>query len=489
MQKVARRVEPPQGASAELKPLPLLIGGELESGSSVEDVRSPYTGEIVGRACIGSAEDVRRAIHAAAGAARAAREMPSHARAAVLERIRAGLLSRRDRLVELLALEAGKPVSAGRLEVDRMLFVFDVAAEESKRMGGELLPLDLVAAGERRWGLTRRFPIAPIAGIVPFNFPLLLTAHKLAPAIACGATIVMKPPPQDPLTSLLLAEVLAESGYPAGGLSVVPCSVADAAPLLDDPRVRMVSFTGSARAGWAIRRQASRMKVVLELGGNAAVVVEPDADLEHVATRCALGGYAYAGQSCISVQRILVHEDVHDEFVERFTERVEALTAGDPLEESTDVGPLIDEGSAQRAQTWIEEAVRDGARLATGGQRTGTMLQPTVLLDTRPDMKVNCEEVFAPVTTVRPYARFDAALEAVNDSPYGLQAGLFTRDIGRIWRAFEMLEVGGIVINDIPGFRVDHMPYGGVKDSGQGREGVRYAMEEMTEIRLLTLAP
>ncbi|HEY7530924.1 MAG TPA: aldehyde dehydrogenase family protein [Gemmatimonadota bacterium] len=467
---------------------PFLLAGELVEGGPGWDVRSPWSGEVVGRAAAGSSADVRRAIAAAAEAAREARAMPSHARATVLDRIHAGLLERRDEVAALLAREAGKPVTSARLEIDRALFVFETAGEEAKRIGGEVLPLDLVPAGEGRWGVTRRFPLAPISAITPFNFPVLLAAHKLAPAIACGATIVLKPPPQDPLSSLVLAEIVQSAGYPAGAVSVVPCSVEDAAPLLDDPRVRMVTFTGSARVGWMIRERAVRKKVALELGGNAAILVEPDADLDLAAARCTLGGYSYAGQSCISVQRILVHEDVYDAFVERFVARVAALRTGDPLDETTDVGPLIDEANAVRAQSWIEEAVRGGAVLATGGGRNGAVLDPTVLLDTTSGMRVNCEEVFAPVTTVRRYREFDEALEELNASPYGLQAGLFTHDLRRVRRAFEQAEVGGLIVNDISGFRVDHMPYGGVKESGHGREGVRYAIEEMTEMRLLVLS-
>jgi acyl-CoA reductase-like NAD-dependent aldehyde dehydrogenase len=414
--------------------------------------------------------------------------MPSHARAAVLGRIRAGLLERREELATLLAHEAGKPVKSARLELDRTIFVFQIAEEEAKRIGGEVLPLDLLPAGEGRWGITRRFPLAPISAITPFNFPVLLAAHKIAPAIACGATMVLKPPPQDPLSTLAMSEVLQTAGYPPGALSIVPCSVEDAAPLLEDPRVRMVTFTGSARVGWMIRERAARKKVALELGGNAGILVEPDADLDLAAARCVLGGYSYAGQSCISVQRILVHEDVYDEFVERFVTRVGALRTGDPLDEATDVGPLIDEANAARAQSWIEEAVRAGAVLATGGGRRGSVLEPTVLLETSRGMRVNCEEVFAPVTTVRPYHEFEDALDELNASPYGLQAGLFTNDLRRVRRAFEEAEVGALVVNDISGFRVDHMPYGGVKESGQGREGVRYAIEEMTEMRLLILS-
>jgi glyceraldehyde-3-phosphate dehydrogenase (NADP+) len=299
---------------------------------------------------------------------------------------------------------------------------------------------------------------------------------------------VLKVPPQDPLATLLLGEIVRESGYPAGALSILLCSNEVAAPLIDDPRVRMITFTGSARAGWAIRSRAPTKRVTLELGGNAAVIIEPDADLEHAVRRCVAGGYLYAGQSCISTQRILAHQSMYPRFTERFVTVVGALRTGDPMSETTDVGPMIDQANAVRAEEWIGEAVTAGARVATGGRRDGAILQPTVLLDTTGGMRVNCEEIFAPVTTVRPYADFDAAVAAVNDSRYGIQAGLFTNDMRIILRTFERLEVGGLVVNDVPGFRVDHAPYGGVKESGQGREGVRYAIEGMTELKLLVLS-
>jgi acyl-CoA reductase-like NAD-dependent aldehyde dehydrogenase len=278
-----------------------------------------------------------------------------------------------------------------------------------------------------------------------------------------------------------------QSGYPTGAISILPCSNDDAAPLLDDVRVRMITFTGSGRVGWMIRQRAPMKRVTLELGGNAAVMIEPDADIDRAVERCVVGGYLYAGQSCISTQRILVHDDVYERFVERFVARVGALRTGDPLADTTDVGPMIDQANAERAEAWIAEARAAGARVAVGGRRTGAVLEPAVLLDTAGDMRVNCQELFAPVTTVRRYADFDAAIADVNDSPYGLQAGLFTNDMRRILRAFELVEVGGLVINDVPGYRVDHAPYGGVKESGHGREGVRYAIEEMTELRLLVL--
>jgi glyceraldehyde-3-phosphate dehydrogenase (NADP+) len=450
------------------------------------DVHAPFDGKLVGRAPISGRDDVVSAIAAADRAAPAARALPAWRRAEVLHRVAEGLHAAREDFARLLAAEAGKPVTAARVELDRAAFVFQTGAEEALRIGGELLPLDRMPHGTGRWGLTRRFPLSVVGAIVPFNFPALLAAHKLAPAVACGATIVLKTPPQDPLTPLRLGELFRDSGYPEGGVTVVNCSVENAAPLLDDPRIRVVTFTGSAHAGWEIRRQA-RKRVLLELGGNAGLIIEPDADLDRAVERSLIGGFGYAGQSCISVQRILVHRSIYDRFVERFVPRVAALRVGDPLEETTEVGPMIDEAAARRAEAWIVEAVSAGAQLATGGKRTGGLLQPTVLLDTTAAMKVNCEEVFAPVVTVRPYERFEDAMATVNDSPYGLQAGVFTNDLRKAWAAFETLEVGGVIVNDIPGFRVDHMPYGGVKQSGLGREGVRYAIEELTEQRLLVI--
>lgn len=464
-----------------------LLAGELRTGSTTWDIRSPFSGDLVGRAAVAGRAEVERAIDAAVAAAPVAAALPSHARAAVLDGIADAVVERKEALAQLLAAEAGKPLVAARTEVDRTVFVFRQGSEEATRLGGAVIPMDLMPHGEHRWGLTRRFPLAPIAAITPFNFPLLLAAHKLSPAIACGATMVLKPPPQDPLSTLALAEIVAAAGYPAGALSILPCSNDDAAPLLDDPRVRMITFTGSARVGWMIRQRAPTKRVVLELGGNAAVIIEPDADLAHAVKRCVFGGYSYAGQSCISTQRILVHERVYDEFVERFVAAVAALRTGDPLDEKTDVGPMIDEANAERAVSWITAAVTAGASIAVGGHRNGALVDPTVLLGTTSDMQVNCQEIFGPVTTVRRYTDFETALATLNDSPYGLQAGLFTHDMRRILRAFEVAEVGGLIINDVSGFRVDHMPYGGVKQSGTGREGVRYAIEDMTELKLLVL--
>ncbi len=466
---------------------PCLLAGELAAPGGWREIHAPWDGSLVGRAGVAGRDDVARAVAEAHRAAPAARALPAHRRAEILLGIHDGIREAREDLAFLLAREAGKPLAAARYELDRTLFVFRDAAEEAQRIGGEVIPLDRMPHGAGRWGLTRRFPLAPVSGIVPFNFPLLLTAHKLAPAIACGATIVVKTPPQDPLAVLRLAAIVRGAGYPAGAVSVVQCAVEDAAPMLDDPLVRMVSFTGSAKAGWEIRRRAARKKVLLELGGNAGVIVAADADVDRAVDRCVAGGFTYAGQSCISVQRILVQRAVYDDFLERFVPRVQALRTGDPLAAGTDVGPMIDEASARRAESWIADALAAGATALTGVGREGALLEPTVLTGTQPGLQVECEEVFAPVVTVRPYDALEDAFAALNDSAYGLQAGVFTRDLRTAWAAFEALEVGGVIVDDIPGFRVDHMPYGGVKASGLGREGVRYAIEEMTELRLLVL--
>lgn len=450
-------------------------------------IRAPHDGSEVGVCTLAGPEDVRAALDANVAAARACREMPAYERALALRRTGDELAAQREGLSRTLALEAGKPISQARVELDRAIALFRDAAEEATRIGGEVLPTDCVPGGKGRLALTRRFPLSPISGIVPFNFPILLAAHKIAPAMACGATITVKPPPQDPLAVLRLMEIVQASGYPDGGVRMVPCHVEVAQILIEDPRVRLITFTGSAAAGWAIRSKAGTKRVVLELGGNAGVIIEPDADLTWAASRCAVGGFTYAGQSCISTQRIYVHEDVFGAFVDAFLPKVAALKVGDVLDERTDVGPMISLDAAQRVERWIEEAKAGGAEVATGGTRQGAFLTPTVLLRTTPEMKVNCEEVFAPLVTVTPYRRLDDAIEAVNRSPFGLQAGVFTRDVRTLFRLHAELDVGGVNGNDMPGYRVDRLPYGGAKASGLGREGVRYAIEEMTELRVLTI--
>jgi acyl-CoA reductase-like NAD-dependent aldehyde dehydrogenase len=463
-----------------------LAGRWVEEGRPVE-IRSPYDGTPLAQIFEAGPAHVEKAIQSAVRAFGTTRHLPSFERQRVLRSIAREISSRKEEFARTLAQEAGKPIRAARTEVERAIFTFTVAAEESTRIYGEYLPLDWQQSAAGRWGLVRRFPIGPVAAITPFNFPLNLVAHKVAPAIASGSTIILKPAPQTPLSAFLLAEVVEQAGLPDGAFNVLPLSNQDAGLLVADERIKLISFTGSATVGWEVKRQAGKKKVVLELGGNAGVIVHGDADLKWAAERSVAGGFLYAGQTCISVQRILVERPVFPEFRELVLERVSKLKLGDPLDERTDVGPLIRESDALRASQWVEEAIQDGATLLVGGKRTGPMLEPTVLTGTRPHMKVNCQEIFAPVVTVEPYDDFALALRQINESPYGLQAGVFTRDARRIFEAYEQLEVGGVVAGDVPSFRIDHMPYGGVKDSGLGREGLRYSIEEMTEPKLLVM--
>jgi acyl-CoA reductase-like NAD-dependent aldehyde dehydrogenase len=463
-----------------------LDGKWIEEGELI-DICAPYDGAVIAHIHQGTREHAESAIAAAVKAFGTTRRLPAFERQRVLRRIASGIQERKQEFAQTLAQEAGKPIKNARIEVDRAIFTFNIAAEESVRGYGEYLPLDWQQHTAGRWGIVKRFPIGPIAGITPFNFPLNLLAHKAGPAIAAGCPIVIKPAPQTPLTALLLAEVVQHVGWPDGGFSVVPLSNGDAELLVTDERIKLISFTGSASVGWAIKNKAGKKKVVLELGGNAAVLVHSDADLAYAAERCVTGGFAYAGQSCISVQRILVEQSAYGKFTELLMAGVSMLKLGDPLDESSDIGPMIRESDAMRAADWIQEAVRGGARLLCGGKRTGTMLQPAVLTGTKSDMKVSCQEIFAPVVTVEPYNDFSSALKQVNSSPYGLQAGLFTHDAKLIFQAYEELDVGGLVAGDVPTFRIDHMPYGGVKDSGFGREGLRDSIQEMTEPKLLVM--
>ena len=477
---------------AELTIAPVATHGFFVDGRWMQDgdiveIRAPFDGSVIARVTQGRHEHAGAAIAAAVKAFGTTRRLPAFERQRVLRRISEGIAGRKEEFVRTLAQEAGKPIKAARTEVERSIFTFNVAAEESTRIYGEFLPLDWQEFTAGRWGIVRRFPLGPIAGITPFNFPLNLVAHKVAPAIAAGCSMVLKPAPQTPLCSLLLAEVVQQAGWPDGGLNVLPLSNEDASLLVTDERIKLISFTGSVPVGWDIKRRAGRKKVVLELGGNAAVIVHSDADLQYAVDRCVTGGFGYAGQTCISVQRIFVEHSVYGKFSDLLVEGVKKLKTGDPLDESTDVGPLIRESDAIRTANWIEEAVRGGARLLCGGRRYGMIVEPTVLTGTAADMKVNCQEVFGPVVTVEPYKNFDEALKRVNDSSFGLQAGIFTRDTKLLFQAYEELELGGLIAGDVPSFRIDHMPYGGVKDSGLGREGLRYAIEEMTEPKLLVM--
>ena len=462
----------------------LLNGEWLTDGRAVE-MRAPSDHRLLATITQPRREHLEAAIQVAASAFEVTRKLGAYERQRVLRTVAEGLTTRREEFARTLALEAGKPLKQARVEVERAIFTFTVAAEESTRIYGEWLPLDLQASTAGRWAIVRRFPIGPIATITPFNFPLNLVAHKWAPAIAAGCTIVHKPAPQTPLCSLMLAELVQDAGWPAGGLNVLPVSVEDAEAMIVDDRLKMLSFTGSAAAGWVLKKKAGKKRVALELGGNAGVIVHSDADIAYAVERCALGGFSYAGQTCISVQRIFAQRGIYSRFLDDFVPRVRKLRLGDPMDEATDLGPMISEAAAQRAVDWVEETVRQGAKLLCGGKRQGAMMEPTVLTATRSDQRVNCEEVFAPVVTVEAYDDFAEAIRRVNDSPYGLQAGVFTRDAKLLFTAFEELAVGGVIIGDVPSFRIDHMPYGGTKDSGLGREGLRYAIEEMTERKIL----
>jgi acyl-CoA reductase-like NAD-dependent aldehyde dehydrogenase len=465
-----------------------LLDGEFISDRKLQPVLSPQDQSVIAQVPQATADDVERAITAAERALHTTRRMPAYERQRILQRVAQTVKDRRDDFAQTIALEAGKPIKAARQEVERAILTFSLAAEEATRIYGETIPLDAIESGRGRWGIVRRFPLGPIAAITPFNFPLNLVGHKLAPAIACGCTVVLKPASQTPLSALMIGQAIQEAGWPAGALNALTMSNETAAPLITDDRLKLLTFTGSSTVGWQLKQQAGKKRVALELGGNAGVIIHSDADVAYAAERCVAGGFGYAGQSCISVQRIYVHSSVIDRFLSIFVPAVQKLRIGDVLDPSTDVGPLISEKDAKRVEEWIAEAVGGGARLLTGGKRRGSYIEPAVLTGTRAQMRVSCMEVFAPLVVVEPYDDFSAAVRRVNDSAYGLQAGVFTRDAKLINDAYEELEVGGVIAGDVPTFRIDSMPYGGTKDSGTGREGVRYAIEEMTERKLLVMA-
>jgi acyl-CoA reductase-like NAD-dependent aldehyde dehydrogenase len=425
---------------------------------------------------------------AAVAAFEKTRKMPAYERSAALRKISAGIAARRDELGRIIAIESGKPIRDALGEVDRAVLTFRLGSEEAERIGGEVIPLDLNAASRGRTGIVRRFPIGPIAGISPFNFPLNLAAHKLAPAIASGNPIVLKPPSKDPLTMLTVAEIVAEAGLPDGAVSILPMTRELGDRMVADDRFKLLTFTGSPAVGWSMKERAGRKRVVLELGGNAGVIVDRSAGLEWAVKRILVGAFSYAGQVCISVQRMFVHETIWDEFMARFVEGARNLKVGDPLDPQTDVGPMVDPRAAARTQEWVEEARALGGRVLLGGRANGSFFPPTILTDTPVQAKVCSNEAFAPLVVAFPFSDFDGAVRQVNDSFYGLQAGVFTNDLAHAWHAFEELEVGGVIVNDVPTYRIDHMPYGGSKDSGMGREGLRYAIEDMTELRIMVLA-
>lgn len=462
----------------------LLIGGDwLETGDWLE-VRSPYDGGLVGRVPSAGAGDARRAIDAAEQAM--LDPLPAHERAAILDRVAAALSDRQDELARTICAEAGKPMKAARVEASRAVSTFTMAAVEARKLAGEVVPMDASPAGQGKLALTLRVPVGVVAAISPFNFPLNLVAHKVAPALAAGCAVVLKPASQTPLSALLLAELETEAGLPPGWLNVVCGPAGEIGDVLvGDERVRLISFTGSAGVGWGIRERAPKKRVSLELGNATPVIVAADSDLDDVAARLAANAFSFAGQSCISVQRIYVERSAGERFLELFLTRVEALEVGDPADESTDVGPLIAQSERDRVLSWIDEARSRGAEILAGGTLEGEHLRPTVIWNAPADAKVSCEEVFGPVCTVAPYDTIDEAIALANGTRFGLQAGIFTSDVKVALRAAGALEFGGVTVNEAPTFRADQMPYGGVKDSGNTREGPAYAIREMTEERVV----
>ncbi len=466
---------------------PILVGSEWRETPTRQTVTNPFTETPIAEVCLARPADVEEAVTLSLKAFSSLARASSHTRATALHHLAGKLKEQKEDFAQTICLEAGKPITDARREVDRAIQTFSIACEEAKRIPGEVIPMDVSPGMERYLGLGQRVPIGPVLCITPFNFPLNLVAHKVAPCLAVGNPILLKPAPQTPLTALRLGRLFQELDLPEGTLSILPCENALAESMVRDPRIQALSFTGSAAVGWSLKDKAGKKRVLLELGGNAAVIVEPDADLHQAAQRCVTGGFSYSGQTCISVQRIYLHDEVYDTFLDRVLPLVESLPAGNPADDSTVIGPLIDERAAIRVETWIEEAVRQGARLRTGGTRHRSLMHPTVLTDVDSRMKISCEEVFGPVITLSRYQHLDQAFDMVNDSPYGLQAGIFTRNVDSIFRAYHALDVGTVLANEIPTFRADHMPYGGMKDSGLGREGVKYAIQELSDQKLLVL--
>ncbi|MGQ9631849.1 MAG: aldehyde dehydrogenase family protein [bacterium] len=464
----------------------MLIGGEWVDRDEVIEVRNPFDGSLIDAVPRANEDDVERAIQSAVRGFEIMRDLPAHQRSRILSKTAELIRERSEEFAVMIAKEVGKTIREARGEVSRAVQTFTLAAEEAKRICGETVPFDAAIGGERKMGFYIRVPVGVVLGITPFNFPLNLAAHKVAPALACGNSVILKPSSVTPLTDLMLGEVMLEAGLPGESLNIITgpgSSIGDL--LISDPRIRMVTFTGSSEVGVEIMRKAGLKRTAMELGSNSAVIVMDDADLPSAASRILVGGYAVAGQVCISVQRVIVHERVYKDFLDELVPLVKGLKVGNQLDEATDMGPMISEDSAKRAEQWIGEAVEAGARGLLDAKRDGALLTPTVLIDVSTDMKVFREEAFAPFVVVMPCEDLDEGIRLVNDSKYGLQAGICTRDIGRAFEASKRIEAGGVMINDVPAFRVDLMPYGGMKESGIGREGPKYAVEEMTEMKLV----
>lgn len=466
---------------------PYFIANKPEAPNQDLAVYDKFSGALATQVAMADASAIDRAIAAADAAAEPMRKMPAYKRQDVLNHCVKRFEERFEELAEALCIEAGKPIKDARGEVTRLIDTFRIAAEEAVRINGEVIPMDITARAEGYTGMWKRVPIGPCSFISPFNFPLNLAAHKVAPAIAAGCPFVLKPASLTPIGALIIGEVLAETDLPEGAFSVLPCHRGGAGLFTTDDRLKLLSFTGSPDVGWQLKAKAGKKPVVLELGGNAACVVDEGTDLDDATARIVFGAYYQSGQSCISVQRILVHDSLYDEMRDKLTAAVKALPMGDPKDENTFIGPMISEKEATRLHDWVVDAVEKGSTLLCGGERDGAMLQATLLENVAPDLDVNTQEAFGPVAILSRFSDFDDALKEVNNSDFGLQAGIFTRDIYKAQKAWDELEVGGVVIGDVPSWRVDHMPYGGVKDSGLGREGIRYAIEDMTEIRLMVV--
>jgi acyl-CoA reductase-like NAD-dependent aldehyde dehydrogenase len=470
--------------------LPLYLGGEWRGASSpsaILEVRNPFDNSFVGAVAKATEPEVDIAVERALVGFEKTRTLHSHERHEILSFIAARIAERKDEFADLLSMEVGKPISSARTEVTRSILTYQLAAEEARRIGGEVLPLDLNITGQNRYGIVRRFPIGVVLAIAPFNFPLNLVAHKVAPAIASGNAFILKPTSSAPIISLKLAEIIEASGYPTEAFSVLPCSSRVAETLVRDERIRMLSFTGSPSVGWPLKALAGRKKVLLELGGNAGVIVDRSANIEEAVRKNLFGSFVYSGQVCIKVQRIYVHADVYDDYVARFITATKEMKTGDPRDPATIIGPVITDEAATRILECINEACAQGAQVLAGGRHLGRVIEPTVLTNVSRTSKAFRTEIFGPVVTIHKFASIEEAVAGVNDSAFGLQAGIFSNDYANILYAYNNLEVGAVIVNENPTFRVDNMPYGGVKESGFGREGIRYAIEEMTEPKMLAM--
>ncbi len=472
-----------------MKRYKFILGGEWREGREELPVEDKYSGEIFAQVSLAGPEDIEEAIARAYQSRKEMARLPSYRRKEILLQCASEFRNRREELAQLLCAEAGKPIRDSRGEVNRLIDTFEMAASEVGKVSGagEVIPLDLSARAVDYTGFWKRVPVGVCSFITPFNFPLNLVAHKIAPAIAAGCPFLLKPSELTPVSALVIGEILMETGLPKGSFSILPCHVRHAAPLVEDERIKFLSFTGSDTVGWYLKSKAGKKRVALELGGNAACVLDEDTDIDDAVGRIVIGGFYQSGQSCISVQRILVHSSIYERFREKLVEAVKGLKMGDPRDEETFIGPLISDEAADRVKSWIDSAVKAGAKLLCGGGRNGKFVEPTLLENVPHDNPLWEKEVFGPVAVIESFDDFDRALELIDESRYGLQAGIFTRDIYKIQKAWDLLEVGGVIIGDIPSWRVDHMPYGGTKDSGLGREGLKFAIEEMTEIKLLAI--